>query len=190
MGSMTAVPREREPLPPLGEWTVSDLVDQPDNGLRYELLDGQMLVTPAPAPMHQLVVGELFVLLRAASPPGYRALMAPVDWQPDPHTSLQPDLLVVAVDDIGDKNVSAPLALAVEVLSPSTRRTDRLLKRSRYEDGGVGAYWIVDPTGPSIEALVLVDGVYEREASATGDETVTIGHPFPVTLRPADLIRR
>ena len=92
---------------------------------------------------------------------------------------MQPDLLVVAVDDIGDKNVSAPLALAVEVLSPSTRRTDRLLKRSRYEEGGIGAYWIVDPTVPSIEALVLVDGVYQREAYATGERDRHDRAPVP-----------
>ena len=116
--------------------------------------------------------------------------MAPVDWQPDLHTSLQPDVIVVAIDDIGEKNITAPLLLAVEVLSPSTRRTDRLLKRSRYEEGGIGSYWIVDPEAPSIEALLLVDGAYEREAYAAGDESVTIEHPFPVTVRPADLIRR
>ena len=117
MTSMAVMPRATE-------WTVDDLEHLPDDGLQYELLDGILLVTPAPVPAHQAVAGELYVRLRAACPPHLKVFFAPLDWQPDRRTSLQPDLLVIPRDDIGLKNLTRPLALAVEVLSPSTWRKD------------------------------------------------------------------
>jgi Uma2 family endonuclease len=183
MTSMTVMPRGTE-------WTVDDLDRVPDDGLQYELLDGVLLVTPAPIPVHQRAIGKLFLLLQAACTPDYEVFVSPLDWRPDLRTSLQPDVLVVQADGIGPKNIQVPLALAVEVLSPSTRRKDQLLKRSKYQDSGVSSYWIVDPIAPSIEALHLADGRYLTEALATGEDVVTIRHPFPVAVRPADLIRR
>src|SRR5699024_4268096 len=108
MGAMTVMPRTGE------EWTVDDLDRIPEGGLQYELLDGLLLVTPAPVRAHQRAVGNLHLLLRAACRPGFEVLLAPFDWRPDRRTSLQPDLLVVRDDDPGTKNVSKPLALAVE----------------------------------------------------------------------------
>ena len=78
------------------------------------------------------------------------------------------------------------MVLAVEILSPSTRRKDLFLKRSKYQDAGVQSYWIVDPAAPSITALELVDGQYVTVAEATGDQAVTLEKPFPVTIVPAD----
>lgn len=183
MGVMTAIPRTGE------DWTVDDLDRLPDDGLQYELLDGLLLVTPAPVPMHQRAIGNLHLLLRAACPPGYEVFLAPLDWRPDLHTSLQPDLLVVRNEDVGAKNVSAPLVLAVEVLSPSTRRKDLALKRSKYEDCGVCSYWIIDPAQPSLLALALYDGAYGTAAEAKGSERATLPHPFPLEVVPADLVR-
>lgn len=183
MMTVTALPHEPE-------WTVDDLDALPDDGLQYELLDGLVLVTPAPIPIHQWVIGNLHLALRAACPPELAVFLAPLDWRPDLRTSLQPDLLVVRRDEIGEKNVTYPeLALAVEVLSPSTRRKDLVLKRSKYEDAGVGSYWVVDPKEPSAQAWDLVDGRYVEAGAARGDETVTLTRPFPVTLVPADLAR-
>lgn len=178
---VTALPREPE-------WTVEDLDALPDDGLQYELLDGLLLVTPAPVPIHQWVIGNLHLALRAACPPGLAVFLAPLDWRPDLRTSLQPDLLVVRRDEVGEKNVTYPgLALAVEVLSPSTRRKDLVLKRSKYEDAGVGSYWVVDPKEPSVQAWDLADGRYVDAAAARGTEVATLARPFPVTLVPADL---
>ncbi len=133
MGAMTVIPRNGE------EWTVDDLDRVLDDGLQYELLDGLLLVTPAPVVLHQRAIGNLYLLLRSACPAGFEVFLAPVDWRPDVRTSLQPDLLVVRDEDVGVKNVTAPLVLAVEVLSASTRRNDQVLKRSKYEDSGVGS---------------------------------------------------
>jgi Uma2 family endonuclease len=176
------------PLPLRREWTVADLESLPDDGLRYELLDGLLLVTPAPVLAHQRVLGNLYLALRAACPSKMEAFMAPVDWQPDRSTSLQPDLLVVRKQDLGIKNLTALLVLAVEVLSPSTRRKDLLLKRSKYEDAGIPSYWVVDPDKPSFTAFDLVDACYKTVAESTGDRVAEVDLPFPLKVTPSTLI--
>jgi hypothetical protein len=75
------------------EWTVDDLEQLPDDGLQYELLDGILLVSPAPIPVHQVVAGNIYLALRTGCPDGLRVLFAPLDWQPDRRTSLQPRLV-------------------------------------------------------------------------------------------------
>lgn len=183
MGVMSLMPRTGE------EWTVDDLDRLPDDGLQYELLDGLLLVTPAPVLAHQRAVGNLYLLLRAACPAGFEVFLSPVDWRPDRRTSLQPDLLVVRHEDVGVRNLTAPLVLAVEVLSPSTRRKDQVLKRSKYAEAGVGGYWIVDPAEPSLTALDLVDGAYVTSAQASGAEPAMLHRPFPLEVVPAALVR-
>ncbi len=170
------------------EWTLGLLDQLPEDNLRYELLDGTLLVSPAPAMRHQAAVGEMHLLLRAACPADHYVFFAPTDWRPDGGTSLEPDLLVVRRDRIGEKNIVETLALVVEVLSPSSARIDRTLKFSRYAEGGIGQYWIVDPRVPSVEVYDLVDGAYRLTASGTADETVTVATPFAVSVRPADLV--
>jgi Uncharacterized protein conserved in cyanobacteria len=184
MEPVTVMPREAR------EWTIDDLDRLPDDGLQYELLDGMLLVTPPPVIDHQRYSRGIFLLLHAACPSDrFEVFFAPLGWQPDVRTSLEPDVLVVDKDKIGIKAITEPLALAVEVLSPSTRRKDMVLKRSKYEDGGVGSYWIIDPNGPSITALELRDGRYVEVGSATGAETLELDRPFPVRIVPADLPR-
>ncbi|CAM3372035.1 Uma2 family endonuclease [Occultella aeris] len=95
----------------------------------------------------------------------------------------------VGNDDVGEMNVTAPRALAVEVLSPSIRRKDLVLKRSKYEDCGVQSYWIIDPRAPSLVALDLVDGGYVTSADVAGDERAVLHRPFVVDVVPADLVR-
>lgn len=182
MTSMSLMP------PGAREWTVDDLDRMPDDGLQYELLDGLLLVTPAPAPLHQLVAAQLFRVLDRARPDDFQVYFAPLDWQPDRRTSLQPDLLVIRTEDWSDSRLTTDLQLAVEILSPSTRRKDVVLKRSKYQDSGVPHYWLVDPEAPSVEALELVDGEYRTVALATGTERVDLTAPFPVGLVPADLV--
>jgi Uma2 family endonuclease len=170
------------------DWTVDDLDRLPDDGLQYELLDGLLLVTPAPIPDHQRMSRGIFRLLDVACVPLYEVFFAPLDWRPDRRTSLQPDVLVVARADVGPKNIQLPLALAVEVLSPSTRRKDLLLKHSKYEESGIGAYWVLDPKGPSITAFELVHGAYEEVGRAAGDEELRLEQPYPVSVVPVRLL--
>ncbi|NEE04064.1 Uma2 family endonuclease [Phytoactinopolyspora halotolerans] len=172
------------------DWTVDDLKQLPDDGLRYELLDGMLLVSPAPRPVHQDAVHELIKVLDARLPAHLRAYFAPIDWQPDRRTSFQPDILVVRREDVGEENITAPLLLAVEVLSPSTRRKDQLLKFSKYAEAGVASYWIVDPEEPSLVAYDLAGDGYREVGRAKGTESITLGHPIPVTIVPDALVAR
>ncbi|BCJ38167.1 hypothetical protein Athai_56700 [Actinocatenispora thailandica] len=176
-------------LPTTGPWTVDDLARLPDDGLQYELFDGMLVVSPAPLPAHQSAVSELHVLLHAGCPPDLQVFVAPLNYQPDRFTSAQPDLLVAQREHGEEHDVRRPLQLAVEVLSPSTRRKDLTVKRETYARTGVAAYWIVDPDKESIRVLELTDGAYEQVGEVTGDERLTVEHPFPVTLHPASLLR-
>lgn len=182
MTAMTVMPRD-------GDWTVDDLVDLPDDGLQYELADGVLLVTPAPRPRHQRTIGNLYVLLRAAVPGELEVFMAPLDFQPTRIRSLQPDLLVVRRTDVGELNITAPLLLAVEVLSPSTRAKDLLLKKGLYEDSRVASYWVIDPDQETLTAWDLVDGRYVETTSRNAADTFTTDRPYPVSVEVGSLFR-
>lgn len=127
----------------------------PEDGKRYETVHGELLVTPAPRYPHQHVVGELFVRLHEylQRHPVGRALFSPADisWAPD--VLVQPDLFVVRADEARTFEWTSikHLLLAVEVLSPSSRRADRFTKRRVYQEYGVAAYWVVDMEGRAIE---------------------------------------
>jgi Uma2 family endonuclease len=177
MTDVTVVPRD-------GAWTREDLAALPDDGLRYELVDGTLLVSAAPSRLHQRVIGNLYVLLREVCPPELEVLMAPTDYQPTRTRSLQPDVLVVRRDDPGRLAVSLPLALAIEVMSPSSRSIDSVLKRELYEQAGVQQYWLVDPDEPSITVWTLVDGCFALTAAGRGHEPVAIEAPLAVTVVP------
>lgn len=189
MASMSAVEQQVSVWPPRvrGEWSVDDLLHSPDDGQRYEILDGVLLVSPAPVPRHQTVLFELAVLFRAACPADHRAFVAPVDWQPDGRTSLQPDILVVRKDLVGEKNIVQTPTIVAEVLSPSTVRIDRMLKLSRYAEGGIAQFWLVDPAGPSVQVFDLVDGEYRLVAQAGAGETVTVDGPLGLAFDPGAL---
>ncbi len=168
--------------------TYDDLQDTPEDGHRYELLDGALLVTPAPNTAHQDCVLNVAILLRTTAPPDQKVLVAPFDWIISPRTFFEPDVLVARRADIGVANLAVPPLLAVEVLSPSTRRIDLVLKRDAYASAGLPYYWIVDPVVPNLTVLRLVDGVYVTEASVSGDEPFTASWPFRVTVVPARLL--
>jgi len=181
MTNMTVMPRESH------DWTVDDLDLIPEDGLQYELLDGALLVSPAPTRLHQRAVARMFTILTSACPPEYEVLFAPLDWRPDGRTSLQPDIVVLG--DRDSRGVAADsLLLAVEVLSPSTHRKDAVFKRSKYEDSGVAGLWIIDPETPSITAFDLVGGHFELAGEAIGESAVTLNTPFAVTVTPSALV--
>jgi Uma2 family endonuclease len=186
---MTAAEARTLGLPWSRPLTYADLETLPDDGHRYELLDGMLVVTPSPSWSHQDVVGNLHVLLRAAEPEGMRVGLGPFDIKLADDTVLIPDLWVARRDDITQRNLPVPPLLAVEVLSPSTRRYDLLTKRDRYREAGTPSYWVVDPGAPSLTVWVLMDDAYVEAHHAVGREEVTLTDPFPVTIRPSDLLR-
>jgi len=130
-------------------WTAEMVRALPDDGNRYEVVDGELLVTPAPGGPHQRAVREFLRLLdEHAHTLGIgEALASPADIELDPQGMVQPDVFVQGLVEGRPArawNVGAPLLLAVEVLSPSTARADRITKRGRYQRAGIPEYWIVD----------------------------------------------
>jgi Uma2 family endonuclease len=170
-------------------YTVDDLEGMPDDGRRYELLDGELLVSPAPGWSHQRAVGRLYRLLDDACPPHLEVLVAPFGVRQGAKTELQPDVLVARVADLDRRHLPAAPQLAVEVLSPSTTMVDLHLKRAAYERMGCPAYWIVDPELPGLTVLQLDDhGDYTERGSITGAQELAVVRPFPLALNAAALV--
>ena len=161
----------------------------PDDGRRYELLDGMLHVSPAPTWAHQEVAGELFVQLRRLRPAGMRVMIAPFDVRLAADMQFQPDVLVARYADTRPERLPTAPLLIVEVRSPSTALYDLSLKRAAYERHGVASYWLVDPAVPSVTVLELRDGRYREVATVAGDDVLQVQQPFPVRLVPADLTR-
>jgi Uma2 family endonuclease len=155
------------------EWSVDLLDSLPENGQRYELIDGDLYVTPAPSEVHQLVALCLGSRLRQYLRPTdiARAVISPSDIR-KPHRTLnrvQPDIFAVRLTNGQRPRYPYDLRdilLAVEILSPASRYLDRVVKHSLYLDNGVSEYWIVDTDAPSITAFTSEDrkGEVHREA--------------------------
>lgn len=143
------------PVAPLDSWTVELLHQLPDDGQRYEIVEGQLHVSPAPSYLHQRAILELVLLLKPyCDQVGLELLFAPAAVTWSRRTEVQPDILTMPLadgrrperfEDVGR------LELAVEVLSPSTLRWDRFTKRHEYQRRGVPMYWIVDLASRSVE---------------------------------------
>lgn len=183
---MTAVTTTSFLSAPEGGWTADDLAAFPDDGLRYELVDGVLLVSAAPSEDHQIALGNLYLILAAACPDQLRVLLAPFDVRFSPRRQLQPDVVVLPKDR---SSADRRPVLVVEVLSPSTRATDSTLKRHVFEQGSVPSYWLVDPLASSVTVLELRDGSYAETAVVTGDERYVADRPFRVDVVPSELTR-
>lgn len=132
-----------------GEWTYSEYARLPDDGNRYEVLDGEVLATPAPTPHDQKVIQRLLLaLLQYVEDRGAGWVFQDVDLLFRTGQFLRPDLVVVPADGragITDRGVEVAPAMVAEVLSPSSETIDRVTKPRRYLDFGVPTYWVVDP---------------------------------------------
>ena len=158
------------PVEPSGRayWTQDAIRALPDDGHRYELVHGELLVSPSPAKRHQLVASELHFRLKtwlAAHPVG-TALYSPADLTDGPDVLVQPDLFVLTPDAAAspDWNTLRDCLLVIEVLSPSTARHDRFQKRRAYQEAGVPLYWIVDPDTRQVEVWTPTDTFPRLEA--------------------------
>jgi Uma2 family endonuclease len=153
------------------DWTVAMVNALPDDGKRYEVIDGELLVSPAPSLLHQRAVRLLYDLLKpyVEEVGGLELFFAPAAITFSNRREVQPDLFVLPVIDgkratrFGDVG---RLVLAVEVLSSSTRRHDQQKKRPLYQSENVPEYWIVDPTDWVIERWRPGDLVGERQTQS------------------------
>jgi Uma2 family endonuclease len=171
-------------------FTVHDLAAMPDDGRRYEIIDGMLLVTPAPGWSHQEMSAALYVTLRAACPAALRVLLAPFAVRTAPTNEVQPDVLVARYDDLTEACLPVAPVLAAETLSRSTQLNDRHTKKAYYERLGVPSYWLLNPVQPGgLEVHELdAQGCYQLMAKVTGDEVFVARRPFPVQICPARLL--
>jgi Uma2 family endonuclease len=149
-------------------YRADDLAETPEDGHRYEVIEGMLIVNAPPIPAHQLIVGHLYRALHGALAGTDRVVfMSPVELRISDVTGVEPDLVVLPNSSIGDARLGLPVDLVVEVVSPSSVRKDRLLKLAVYEDAGIPAYWIADPTARTIDRYHLLEGRYVVDTSDT-----------------------
>jgi Uma2 family endonuclease len=169
-------------------FTVAELDRIPDDGRRYELLDGALVVSPRPTTIHQVVAGRLYGVLSGACPEDLCVVPEPAVML-GPQTEFDPDLVVVRMDQIGGAKFTEPPLLVVEIRSPSTALIDLNRKKAAYERFGVASYWILNPDPPQPELTVfeLRAGGYAPVAKTS--QPFAVGRPFTVSIDPADLTR-
>ena len=165
----------------------------PNDGKRYEVIDGEMYVSPSPFDRHQVAVGNVGVELREhVTPRGLgRVRIAPLDALLGPHTIVQPDVLFVSaarLELLTPQNFKGAPDLVVEVLSHSTAETDRGVKCEAYARAGVREYWLADPDTRTLEVLVLDEtGKFVRFAYAFSEDQEAISSILPdFTLTPRE----
>lgn len=148
-----------------GDLTYADLATFPDDGLRRELIHGELVVTPSPLVRHQRLVGHLHLRLAGfvEEHGGGEVFLAPMDVLFSDRDVVEPDLFFVpdeASEIVTRTNIQGVPALVIEVLS--NPRTDRIRKRDLYAEFGVPVYWIVDPDADRIEVYTLAGGRYGK----------------------------
>lgn len=181
-----------------GRFTADDWeqLDHDASGPRIELIGGEFRLTPAPAYNHQAISDELLCVLRdalrAAGRRDLRVISAVGVRLSPPHVYI-PDLAVVRKQRPGTTTLTAAdLLLAVEIVSPRSRRTDRMEKPPAYADAGVPHYWLVEPSNsrpPVVVCFELERGRYVERARVTAEESpTTVKGPVPVELDVRDLV--
>ncbi|GAA1073797.1 DUF952 domain-containing protein [Tsukamurella spumae] len=173
---------------PETSWGEADLAVLPDDGHRYEIVDGSLLMTPPPSQGHQSIGGNLFVALRLAMPRGFRGLYeVGVRVQGG---NLIPDIVVLqpGAARVPVWSESEDVVLVVEIASRSTRVTDRTLKAAKYAEAMIPSYWRVDADG-TVTIHTDPDGLdYTRTQVVRPGERLHVDVPFPVDLDAASLI--
>jgi Uma2 family endonuclease len=155
--------------------TVEDVWAIPDDGMRRELIDGELFVSPSPKLSHQHVLGNVYrAVVEAAG--GRRVYFAPLDVVMGTRTVVQPDLVAFSTEDSADLDPDGPHAahpvpeLVIEVSSPSTWRVDVVRKRRLYERMGVAEYWFVDREAEVVDVYAF--GAEDDLRTSSGDDPI------------------
>jgi Uma2 family endonuclease len=165
------------PGPKQGNWTYQHYVALPDDGQRYEIIDGVLLMTPAPGIPHQKAAQRIFrYLATLVEDAGLgQVFIAPVDVELSPTFLVQPDVIVILSAEVQkvttNRIIGAP-SLVVEVSSPSTIGYDRREKQDAYARAGIPEYWIVHPGERTIEVLTLEGKEYSSLGIFSGQATL------------------
>ena len=171
--------------------TYEDYKQFPDDGKRYEILDGEIHMTPSPSPRHQYASKRLQRVLEGffEDRHGYLVFAAPLDVILADSDVVQPDLVVVSErPQLSDRGVDGAPLLLVEILSPSRPQYDRLTKAGRYRVRAVPHYWIVDPEARLLEVYRLEGGAYRLEASGSKTDVVSVPSFHGLSVPLQDLL--
>ena len=167
--------------------TYADYAAMPDDGRRYEIYEGELVVVPAPDRRHQNTVGALYALLwtKLKKLGLGNVMIAPFDVLLSQTSVVQPDILFIATDGPGHLEnhglVGAP-TLAIEVLSPSTKTRDLGIKKVLYARYGTPWFWIVDHRHQRIAVHRLVDGAFVLDREVCGSGSVAIPPLEAITI--------
>ena len=173
-----------------GPWIFTDLQQLPETHLRYEILDGSLLMSPAPNLRHEFVLARLRTIIgRAIGDEVVAFANITIDLDP---SFFIPDLTLAAVSDVdpaADKLAPEHALLVVEAVSKSSRSADRILKPALYTAAGIPAYWRIESEGRiSLTAYALRTGRYEELGTWTEGETARISEPFEIEIPINDLV--
>jgi Uma2 family endonuclease len=175
------------------DWTYSDYARLPDDGNRYEVIDGELLVTPSPSPAHQRILARLVLLLDPYVERWRIGVVIPeVDLLFRTGQYLRPDLLVVGEDaraGITDRDVETAPSLVVGILSPTSGAIDRVRKPARYGDFGVPEYWVVDPEEHRVWVWRFAAGAAVPERVRERLTWDPPGGPEPLGIELEELLR-
>jgi Uma2 family endonuclease len=186
----TVIRADHVPGPQQGEWTYSHYLAIPDDGQRYEIIDGVLYMLPWPNVYHQAASGMIstYLCIHVDFPDLGRVLAAPFDVKLSFKTVVQPDLIVFLHKN-GEIEALSKLVknipnLVVEIASPSTAKHDRQRKFQAYEQAGIPEYWIVEPNHRSVEVFALDAGTYCKVGVFRGEQTVIsqVVPDFPVAV--------
>jgi Uma2 family endonuclease len=184
-------------MPPQGDWTSDDLDRFPEDGVRRELFDGVLHVTPSPSSIHQtlaLMLGS--ALLRSC--PDHLFVSQATDVVLSPQRRFAPDLLVVTFEAAksGTGRFAADeVVLAAEIVSPSTKSIDSLTKPAFYARAGIPFYWLIETSGGitvTVYELNTDEKIYEPLETFSGDDTIVLDRPWRIeiplaSVRPRNL---
>jgi Uma2 family endonuclease len=171
--------------------TVDDLRRLPDDGRRYELVDGRLDVSPAPVFLHSRVESRLVHHLGSLAPEEFEVVGSPgINVNGDRSHHRIPDVAVIRAASAESPYLTKPPELAVEVVSPESVYRDNYTKRHEYAAFGIPAYWVItpDPEQPSIIELRLENGVYTEASATFGEDVLDTDLPFPLRIIPHWLV--
>ncbi len=174
---MATTPADWVPGPKQGHWTYNHYAALPDDGHRYEVVDGVLYMSPSPKEIHQdAVLWLAYYLIPRIRVAGLgRVYLAPFDVELMPDTVVQPDVMVVLnarLDRITSSHIKGAPDLVIEVLSPGTALYDRSEKQNAYAHAGVTEYWLADPEARAIEVLFLEGETYQSAGIFSGQDSL------------------
>jgi Uma2 family endonuclease len=176
-----------------GPWTIDEVLELPDNGMRFELVDERLVVSSVPPPRHQRAARRLANLLEAG---------APLTMESSIEVNLRigvelliPDVVLAVSSSLDGAKVvhSADVHMVVEILSPGNTKFDRTWKPQRYAEGGIPLYLEVELDGagaPRVAVFKLRGTGYMRIAEARAGETLELTEPYDIRFDPAELAGR